>query len=233
MIIENLYTLSYNLNNPLIYLNKDNYTEGLKVNRVLQFNSGDGLSKSFNYRTLCDSSEVASLFLDFYFSDKKRNCKNVSLLNLSRESLIDFYLDEDINFQVSKLVNKKPVDKDVLISLMLDNNTAIDVFNWNNATQMKINATEFGIRDVYPLSLFGGAEFLAKKRVKRIISNFADGYITLKDKEGRTCSNMPLSLLLYNYKNEEVWLRDYAINIYESYITFCGEPTNFMLYFYY
>lgn len=233
MIIENLYTLSYDLKSPLIYLSKDNYTEGMKVNRVLQFSEGDGLSKSFNLRPLCSKYDVNSLFLDFYYNNKKRNSKNIALPNLSKNSLINFYLDEDINFQISKIVNKKLQDKDILISLALDNDEAVDVMQWGSAKTMYINTEYIEKRDIYPLSLFNGAEFFAKKKVKRIISNFANGYITIKDKEGRNCQNMPLSLLMYNYKNEEIWLRDYEINIYESFITFNEEPQNFLLTFYY
>lgn len=222
MIVENFYSLSYSLQSPIVYLAKDNVTTDFNVNRVMAFGA-DSVSRSFNLRSLIGEADFDYLFLDAFYANKERSCKNIAFYNLHETSLVNFYLQDELNYQISRIVAKKTFDKDVILSLLLDNQDAVNLLSYTSVYNARIHTD--GSRDTYMLSDFN-LQFIEKKKIKKITSDFGDGFITLQDRSGRIIFYMPLSLLNFALKNEEVLLRDYDINIYESYITLCDNSAH-------
>lgn len=215
MLIENFYSVSYSVKEPFVYLNRENFTDDMNVNRVIQINKGD-IDTSFNYRDLISDIESQNLFLDLFYNDKDKCVKNIAFPNLSKNSLVKFYIDNNINFQVSKIVCKKQYDKDVIIALLLDSTDKGEYdLRYTSNYNVKINPLQDG---TYKLSEFH-SDLLSKIRVKKIITDIPNCYLTLKADNRRVCNNIPSSLLRLDFKNEEVFFNNYQINIFESYLT--------------
>lgn len=215
MLIDNYYSISYNLRESFTYLFRENFADDMKVNRFVYFDKND-VEKSFNGRDLIEREESQNLFLDLYYKDKDKCVKNIAFYNFGRESLTKFYVDNNINFQISKIVAKKQYNKDVLFALLLDNrdNGVFDIAYSSNYN-VRIKPLSAG---VYSLSDFK-SDLLSKISVKRIVADIPNCYITLKADNQRVANNIPCSLLKLDFKNEEVFFNNYKINIYESFIT--------------
>ena len=221
MVIENFYSVSYSLKEPFVYLSRETFTDDMNVNRVMQFNKDD-VSSSFNLHDLATSTESQNLFLDLYYKDKDKCVKNIAFENLSRTSLVKFFLDNNLNFQVSKIVCKKQYDKDIIIALLLDSTDKCEYdLRYTSNYNVRIKPT---VEGVFPLSSYH-TDLLNRIKVKKITTDIPNCYLTLKADNRRVCNNIPSSLLHLDFKNEEVFFNNYIINIFESAITF-NEATD-------
>lgn len=218
MLIDNLYSLSYSLREAFTYLAKESFTDDLKVNRVLAFTSQD-VSNSFNNHTLISSADIDYLFLDLFYKDKDKCNKNIAFRNLTKDSLVKFYVEDNLNFQISKIVAKKTLNKDVIISLLFDAKEKVQVLDYSNTYNVRIPALQAG---TYAFSDFL-TEQLSEIKVKKITTDIPSAYLTISADNQRVCNNIPSSLLFFNFKNEDVRFNDYCINIYESYLTLMAD----------
>lgn len=203
-----------------VYLAKESFTDYLRVNRVLAFSSGD-IPSSFNSHVLVSDSDIDYLYLDLFYADKDKCNKNIAFRNLTKESLVKFYLADTLNFQISKIVSKKRLAGDVIVSLLFDADEKVQNYSYSNTYNVRIPALNAG---TYALSDFL-TEQLSHIAVKKITTDIPSAYLTLNADNQRVCNNIPSSLLFLDFKNEEVLFNDYRINIYESYLNII-ENTN-------